>query len=319
MTAPYVATGPEDLIALAPTVLRFEPENSVVVMTFGRPGRSFHARVSLPRRGRDQDEVADTILTAMKNNHLRQCAVLLYSDDRDVATSQGRKLNRKLRNAGIRVADVILVSGDRYFRVLRGDEVGTAFDVSAHPFTARRVVDGVMVHKSRAELAATLLPEPSEEESWGATIEAVRDWTARGSDTVAEGHWLRSTIPAAVARGSFSGAELPRVLADLLIPDLSDVAWAEITRADAEAQVALWRDAVKRAPADYVAAPACLLAFAAWLAGDGALAWCGLDRCGPTGPPMARMLTELLEAAVPPALWPGLSAEELSALRGPAA
>jgi len=319
MTTPYVVTGPEDLIALAPTVLRFEPADSVVVMTFGRPGRSFHARVSLPSRAKDQDEVASTIVTAMKNNHLRQCAVLLYSDDREAAASQARKLNRKLRNAGIRVADIILVSGGRYFRVLRGDDVGTAFDVSSHPFAARRVLDGVLVHKSRAELAATLMPEPSVERSWEATIEEAQHWTERGADTSAERQWLRSAVRDAVMRGAFPGADLPRLLADLLVPDLSDVAWAEITRADAEAHLAVWRDVVRRAPADYVAAPACLLAFAAWLAGDGALAWCGLDRCGPAGPPMARMLAELLDGAVPPALWPGLSAEELSALRGPAA
>lgn len=319
MTTPYVATGPEDLIALAPTVLRFEPEDSVVVMTFGRPGRSFHARVDLPRRPKDQDEVATTILTAMKNNHLRQCAVLLYSDDRQVAASQGRKLYRKLRKAGIRVADVILVSDGRYFRLLGRDDMGTAFDISSHPFTARRVLDGVVVHRSRAELAATLMPAPAATKTWEATVERAQHWTEQLTDHVAEGHWVRCAVREAVSAGAFSEADLPRVLADLQVPELSDVAWATIARTDAEAHVAVWRDAVRRAPADYAAAPACLLAFAAWLAGDGALAWCGLDRCGPAGPPMARMLAELLESAVPPGLWPGLSAEELSALRGPAA
>ena len=318
MTSPYVATGPEDLIALAPTVLRFEPADSVVVMTFGRPGRSFHARVSLPRRAQDQHEVANTILAAMKGNHLRQCAVLLYSDDRQVATAQARRLERKLRSAGIRVADVILVSGDRYFHVLRGDEVGTVFDISSHPFTARRVLDGLVVHKSREDLAATLVPEPTKEASWEATVGAARQWTDQRADAAGECRWLRSTIGDALSTGSFLDADLPRLLADLRVLELTDVAWAEITRREADAHVILWRDLVRRAPPEYVAAPACLLAFGAWLAGDGALAWCALDRCGPDTLPMARMLAELLEAAVPPRLWPGLSAEELSALRGPA-
>lgn len=319
MTAPYIARCPEDLIALAPSVLRFEPEDSVVVMTFGRPGRSFHARVDLPRLAKDQDDVATTILRAMKGNHLRECAVLIYSDDRATATAQARKLNRTLRRGAIRVVDVLLVTGERYFRVLQGDAVGTLFDLSSHPFTARRVVDGVLVHTSRAALAATLMPEPAAEAAWEAMVKAARDWSAQKSDPSAEQQWLTLAIRDALPTGAFSDAEMPRLLADLLVPALGDVAWAEITRADAEEHVTLWRDAVRRAPADYVAGPACLLAFAAWLAGDGALAWCGLDRCGPDQPPMARMLTELLESAVPPSLWPGLSAEELSALRGPAA
>ncbi|MGN6161770.1 MAG: hypothetical protein ACTHOG_08720, partial [Marmoricola sp.] len=53
--------------------------------------------------------------------------------------------------------------------------------------------------------------------------------------------------------------------------------------------------------------------------GVGGVGGGALDRCGPTPLPMARMLEELLHAAVPPSLWPGLSAEDLSALRGPAA
>lgn len=319
MTSSYVATGPEDLIALAPTVLRFDPQDSVVVMTFGRPGRSFHARVALPSRPQDQDEVADSILKAMKNNHLVECAILLYSENRRVAVAQGRKLNRRLQRAGIRVVDVLLVCGNRYFRVLHGDEVGTAFDISAHPFTARRVLDGIVVHKSRADLAATLMPDAEAE---GATVDVAaraRDWLDAASDLAVESEWMRSVVRQAATTRKIADADLPRLLADLLAPELCDTAWAEIDRSNAERHIDVWTGVVRRASDDYVAAPACLLAFAAWLAGDGALAWCGLDRCGPDAPPMARMLSELLLAAVPPSLWPGLSAEELSALRGPAA
>lgn len=319
MTAPYVATCPEDLIALAPTVLRFDPEDSVVVMTFGRPGRSFHARVNLPRDPRDQDEVATTIVTAMKSNHLRECAVLLYSDDRRAAEAQARKLNRRLRAAHIRVVDVLLVTGARYFRVLRGDEIGHPFDLSSHPFTARRVLDGVVVHKSRADLAATLGPDPAADEERASGLESAREWAERTVDSAAEGQWIRAVLRDSLAAGSVAPPDLPRLLADLRVPDLSDIAWAEISRPNADGHVELWRNALQRAPEDYIVAPACLLAFAAWLAGDGALAWCALDRCAATEHPMARMLEELLGAAVPPALWPSLTAEELSALRGPAA
>lgn len=318
MTTSYVATGPEDLIALAPTVLRFDPEDSVVVLTFGAPGNAFHARVELPRRPREQDEVADVILRAMKSNHLRDCAVLVYSKDHAAAAAQGRKLNRKLRRGGIRVVDVLIVDGDRYFKVLRGDDKGTVFDISAHPFTARRVLDGVVVHKSRDDLAATLEPDEEAAAGHSALIEAAQRWEETKRDGVAEAQWVRSVMREAVAVGEIAESDLPRLLADLRILELTDVAWSAIEPGDADVHVELWRDLVRRAPEGYVDGPACLLAFAAWLAGDGALAWCGLDRCGPDIP-MADMLKELLYSAVPPRLWPGLSAEQLTALRGPAA
>lgn len=319
MTTSYVATGPEDLIALAPTVLRFDPDDSVVVLTFGRPGNAFHARVELPRRPREQDEVAEVILKAMKSNHLRDCAVLVYSRDHAAAAAQGRKLNRKLRRAGIRVVDVLTVDGDRYFRVLRGDDKGTVFDINAHPFTAQRVLDGVVVHKSREELAATLAPDHGAFDARDALIASIEEWHTSKRDRVAEAQWVRSVIREATTVGEVSGSDLPRLLADLLDFELTDVAWSAIDKSNADAHVALWRDLVRRVPDAYVDGPACLLAFAAWLAGDGALAWCGLDRCGPDPIPMADMLKELLYAAVPPRLWPGLSAEQLTALRGPAA
>lgn len=319
MTTPYVASGPEDLIALVPTILRFEPEESVVVMTFGPRGRSFHARVELPRRPREQDGVAETILKAIKSNHLRECAVVIYSEDRAVAAAQGRKLNRKLRRAGVRVADVLLVSRDRYFRVLRGDQEGTAFDISSHPITAQRVLDGVVVHRSRGDLAATLDPDPDDEARRTEVMEAAQRWARNEHDAAAEAQWIRRTLTDALLAGEVLEDDLPRLLADLLDPDLVDVAWAVIDRPDAGAHVEMWRDLVRRAPDGYVDAPACLLAFAAWLTGDGALAWCGLERCGSTSLAMADMLEQLMHSAVSPRLWPRLTADELTALRRPAA
>lgn len=319
MTTSYVASSPEDLIALAPTVLRFDPEDSVVVLTFGRPGNAFHARVELPRRPREQDEVADVILKAMRNNHLRDCAILVYSKDHAAAAAQARKLNRKLRRSSIRVVDVLIVDGDRYFRVLQGDDKGTVFDISTHPFTARRVLDGVVVHKSRDELAATLAPDESAVAGHPALMEACLRWQATPRDGVAEAQWVRTAVRDAVEVGEVAEENLPRLLADLLNLELTDVAWSVIDQANAEAHIELWCGLVRRVPDDYVDGPACLLAFAAWLAGDGALAWCGLDRCGPEPIPMADMLRELMYSAIPPRMWPGLSAEQLTALRGPAA
>jgi hypothetical protein len=64
----------------------------------------------------------------------------------------------------------------------------------------------------------------------------------------------------------------------------------------------LWTDLVRRAQPGYVAAPASLLAFVAWQAGDGALANIALDRALADAPgySMALLIREALDAAMPP-------------------
>jgi hypothetical protein len=62
---------------------------------------------------------------------------------------------------------------------------------------------------------------------------------------------------------------------------------------------------VRVAPPDLVAPAASVLAFLAWLAGDGALAWCALDRAGEGERPcsLADRVAQALERALPPSVW----------------
>jgi hypothetical protein len=62
---------------------------------------------------------------------------------------------------------------------------------------------------------------------------------------------------------------------------------------------------VQRSPEDLVGAPAAVLGLAAWLAGNGALAWCALDRCTERDPEnsLADLVGQLLSRAVPPSSW----------------
>jgi hypothetical protein len=107
--------------------------------------------------------------------------------------------------------------------------------------------------------------------------------------------------------------EAGRVLVLVAGVPLRDVAWAEMSRDDARAHVELWRDLVRRAPRDLLPAAASLLAFAAWLSGHGALAWCALDRCAEVDPEysMADCVAGLLERAVPPSVWTPIAEADL--------
>jgi hypothetical protein len=115
-----------------------------------------------------------------------------------------------------------------------------------------------------------------------------------------------------------SADDAGRLLVALERIDVRDVAWAEMTRANASLHVELWRDLLRRAPDALAAAPAGLLAFAAWLDGDGALAWCAVERCQQVEPGygLAGLLTTALANAVPPSTWRPLSPEGLTLFTG---
>ncbi|MEV5708134.1 DUF4192 domain-containing protein [Actinoallomurus sp. NPDC052274] len=81
-----------------------------------------------------------------------------------------------------------------------------------------------------------------------------------------------------------------------------DEAWVRIDDGEIGAHIRLWRDVVRRVAEPYLPGPACLLAFAAWRAGEGALANLALDRALAADPhySMARLLHELFVSGLPP-------------------
>jgi hypothetical protein len=81
-----------------------------------------------------------------------------------------------------------------------------------------------------------------------------------------------------------------------------DDAWARMVPEYRRAHLALWADIVRRADGPWLPAPASLLAFTAWQAGDGTLANIALDRALAADPEysMALLLREILAAGVPP-------------------
>jgi hypothetical protein len=83
-----------------------------------------------------------------------------------------------------------------------------------------------------------------------------------------------------------------------------DDAWARMDAEHRDAHQRLWTDLTRLARPGYVAAPASLLAFVAWQAGDGALANVALDRALADNPhySMALLLREALDAGAPPAM-----------------
>ena len=325
-TSPFVARSPEDLIALVPFVLGFHPSESVVLLTFGAPDGSFHARVDLPDGPEDRAQVCEILCNAVRLNRAPMTAVIVFSSESERSAVICADLVPALLGTGACVVDAIRADGSQWWRVLDPDPVAHDYDTQVLPFTAAQVFEGHAALGSRDELVDSLVgTDPAEtiRVSRAADLAVDRLLPAvRARPRTAgrrQARWLHKRLSAAVADGELlPAADAGRVLALIGIHDLRDVAWGGMTRAVAGAHVGIWRDLVRRAPSDLLSGAAAVLGFAAWLSGEGALAWCAVERCleGDPDDALAHNVAALLQSAVPPGSWTPMSPSQIPALSG---
>jgi len=314
----FTARTPVDLLAVVPFVIGFHPEDSVVMLTFAEPDRpdgSFHARVDLPLVEDEQRQVAALLRDVASRHRASTVGLVLYTDDMAAARLFADLVVPGLHGAGIEVIDVIRVDGERFFAVDDPDDPGTPYDLSAHPFTASQVLQGRVALESRAALGDTLVgndDQDAEDVGGAATrvvdglVDSARQGFALSASMVTEARWVQDTVRALLETGEQPTPEdAGRLLVLVSFDALREVAWSEMSRGTAPQHVELWRGLVRRAPLDLRAGAGGLLGFAAWLAGDGALAWCALERCFESDPDdqLGQHVAALVESATPPSVW----------------
>ena len=300
-----VASTPEDLLAMVPIVIGFAPSDSVVMLTF-EAKHCFHARVDLPARADEVDDLVGALLEPARRNRVRRVVFVFYVDDPRPVTRTWHGLRRGCRDSGIDVIEALRADGRRWYPLLGGDrrirEIGVPYDISAHRFAAQAVVDGRVTHASRDELAALLDNDP---DLTSAVVRLVDD-VAVPTDLRSEGHWVDRLVRHHTDAGTTpSDAEVARLLRALMQKPLRDAAWSSLTRMNAQPHVDLWLAVLRRTPAPYTPPVATLLGFAAWQSGHGALAWCAVDRCAEVDPDYTLMtyLASALTHALPPSAW----------------
>ena len=302
------ARNPEDLLAMVPVVLGFVPHDSVVMLTFGAD-RAFHARVDLPDHPDDLPDLVPVLLEPARHHGVRRVVLLAYTADPAWAETVTGVLRRAFHHHDIEVLGRIAADGWRWWALPResADDPGTGYDVSAHPFLVEAVLHGIVTLGSRAELAATLRTDPV------AAAEVARRvgvGPPAPGQSAAEATWAAALVRRCTAVGTRpETGEVARLLAGLRDLSVRDAAGLSLSRVDATAHVEFWRDVVRRSPPDLLAAPAAVLGFAAWLAGQGALAWCAVDRSREADPDygLAGVLAEALTSAVPPSSWDAMA------------
>jgi hypothetical protein len=304
-----------DVLALVPFTFGFHPEDSLVMITLDTTGRPFQARVDLPEDPADLEVVVEQLVLPAVRNRAHRAVLVGYTDDHALAELATGLLAATLEAAGVEVLLSLRADGDRWFR-LDGDGAdpdGVPYDVRSHELSSRAVLEGRVTYRNREELADSLaVHDPEEVEEVLERHRSLRPLPTRDvgpgfpSGPAAEVAWLVGRLRTACAEDTPPSTELvARLLRGVARLDVRDALWCEITRDSAAAHVRVWRDVVRRSPEELVAPAAGLLAFAAWLSGDGALAWCAVERslCADPDHSLARLVAQALERAVPPSAW----------------
>jgi hypothetical protein len=288
-----------------PVVLGFHPEESLVMLTFGA-ARCFHARLDLPSAPDDAaiPEVVEMLLAPCRTHGVGHVAFVVYSADAAVAAALAAALVPAFVADGIGVVDVLRAHGGGWCSVpIRADAEEpplVPYDDTHHPFSAQAVFEGRVTHGSREALRATVAPESGRRARWGDAMATLPD---PGPDEVRRASRL---VAGWVASGLEPDDEdAARLLHALTRIDVRDAALYAVTRETARDHLRVWVALLRGAPDPAVPDTAAVTAFCAWLAGDGALAWCALDRCFEVDPDhrLGVCLSECLVRAVPPAAW----------------
>lgn len=315
----YTIREPVDLVVLVPHVLGFRPAESVVVVALG-PTAGFHSRIDLPTTDRERRHVAQLLLEVLVEQETTVAALVVYTEHVELAEKIQQELQAALTHAGIELLIQLRVHNERFFQLAHADPMGTVYDFKSHPFSAARVFAGHRIYESREAYAATLAPTSTPEQAaLAAVIEQLEDDARAGGGLEpatpqwqVHATWLQECLARWEEQSRPLGlADMARLIWLLQYGAMRELAWVQLTRSQASRLLPLWCDAVRRAPEPWLAEVAAVTAFVAWLSGDGALAWCALDRIssleGTKPLTLVKIVKHLLSRAVSPDAWSPMS------------
>lgn len=296
---------PGDLLAVLPFLLGFHPSDSLVVVGTHGTAVTFVARIDLPVD--EPAAVAGPVADLVARQDVDGALLVGYgpAPRADPALVALRDL------LAVPVRAVLRVTGSRYWSVDRPGP-GVEFDPAASPLAAAAAYAGVVALPDRQALAALVAPaEGSARAAMGAAADRARVRLSRLPGALAVRGAGRAAVREAVARqragGRLTDDEVAWLTVLLRTDVVRDFAWQAID--DPVPHAALWTDVVRRASPELAAAPAGLLSFAAWRAGEGALASVAAARALEVDPAysMARLMADILARGVPPSTldgWP---------------
>ncbi|NKZ07690.1 DUF4192 domain-containing protein [Actinomadura latina] len=318
--APLVIRTAQDAIAAVPYLLGFHPSRSLVVIGFGGRDRGTCAiRLDLPAVG--AVGAAGRVAAVLAANGFARSLLLGYGPAAEVEESAG-PMREALAAAGVPAAEAIRVGDGRWWSLTCDDACcppeGVPYDSSASVVAAQATYAGHVALADRAELVRSVQPldDLARTAMREATARAEKRRLARDRTPDEDLAFLLSLL--ANARTGMAPTDDEVAWLGLLLTDLRlrDEAWIRIDEEAPAADIAFWRDILRRVEEPYAPAPASLLAFAAYSAGDGGLANVALQRALDADPAysMAAILREVVNAGIPPSeLRLRMTSEDLAA------
>ncbi|MEO5874879.1 MAG: DUF4192 domain-containing protein [Streptosporangiaceae bacterium] len=302
-SAPLVIRTPQDIISAIPYLLGFHPADSLVAIGCGGPRGTCALRFDLPHSGQAAS-AGEYLATVLARNQFTIVLLAGYGPGARVTPVMDATRDA-LAVHGIEVREALRIEDGRFWSYLCADQAccpvgGTPVEVGA--LAARAVVDGRVAFTDRASLEATVAPldGPVREAMRGATR-----WAEdRVFDLVGEGLPLVRAMAGRVARGDPPPSDREIAMLGIVLTSLRvrDEAWVRIDPDRLQPHLDFWREVLIRVEPRYVPAPACLLAYSAYVLGNGSLANVALTRAARADP--AYTMTELIQHAVATGLHP---------------
>jgi hypothetical protein len=326
-------TTTEELLAMIPIMMGFQPADSLIVAVLESDSIPFAARLDLPEAGPTPPELAAAWDTVTENLiRWRDAMIVLIGygavEQVQAAVDTG---TQALRHADLPISVVLRVAGGRYWHLDRPDTGdGTAFDPTTSAVTAAAVYGGLVTLPSRDALAATLDPvtgaarermvlatanacaflldlldaaRPTSGDAGGADddLDAVLD-TPLGLALQQTACAYLIEVHDSYRAGQPVDDDQAAVLTVLLnLTSIRNYA-ARLTSTEPWQQQ-MWTDLVRRAEPEFTAGPAVLLALCALRCGEGALAGIAVARALDADPDdrLARLLDQAIGVGIDPA------------------
>ncbi|GGN89731.1 hypothetical protein GCM10010112_74490 [Actinoplanes lobatus] len=302
---------PSDLLAALPFLLGYHPRDDLALVGLRGRELDFGACLDLPPPDRCA-ETAREVAGAVARQRPDAMVIVGYGPPRRV-TPVVLSVAEALRAAGVRIDDVLRVDDGRWWSYLCEDPgccppQGLPCPPPDSVIAASATYLGRVALPSREHLVAQVaaVRGPARRAMAAATERARSRFPELLDDVRRIRRAGRLAIREAEKRYRSGAALTDDEVAWLgsLLVDRGVEDYALDRTGPEEWRVRLWTDVVRRVEKAFVAAPACLLGFAAWRLGRGALARVAVDRAlsAEPGHQLARMLFEVLICGVPPAL-----------------
>ncbi|WP_019969319.1 DUF4192 domain-containing protein [Mycobacterium sp. 141] len=311
-TAQFGLDRPGTLIAALPAVLGFVPEQSLVLVTVddGVLGCVLRVDLSPDMTGRIDHLVS---VAAAAEPH---SAIAVFVDEHAADCQQ---CNDEFRALAGMLADRLAACGIELLAAHVVDRVaagghwhcadgcgshGTVEDPSASPLAVAAVLDGRRLYRRREELQQIIDADPVRGGRLARVIDDLPETSAPRSRAR-----IRGDIEAAIATATRfadgkppSDDEIARIAVALTDPRVRDTLYALAVGDSAGAAEALWAELARALPPPWRAEALALLAFSAYVRGDGPLTGVSLDAALDCQPDhrMAGMLDTALQSGMRP-------------------